>query len=234
LEVIESMSWHLLKWASTASGGLGFLGLFASVAIAQNPPLFVPAINGFLDWLRHPDTGEPPRGPRPGDGRFCVVNFVANVENLVWSDRPAFIVQGSPRSLAVYRDTAQDPIWEYPVNEAEVVVYTGPPLEPDTVYTLRARHSQFPSSIYEQRQLRTMSFDNEVQTTGNLLALEGEMRNGESVTEADIAIAKADYFWQQGLETDAWAAIWALRTESSEVAGALQMGYEKLCGVPSE
>lgn len=227
------MSWHLLKSASAASGLLGLLGLMASMAIAQDLPFSAPEINGFLDWLRHPDDGTPPRGPRPGGGSFCVVNYASGAENVVWSDRPTFIIQGSPRSLALYRNTDQEPIWEYPVNDAEVVVYTGPPLEPDTTYTFRAQHSQFPSSIYEQRELRTMSFDDEWRTTANLISLEGEMRNGESVTEADIAIAKADYFWRFGPEAEAWAAIWPLQAESPEVAEAISTGVDALCNPDS-
>ncbi|MEO0538898.1 MAG: hypothetical protein AAF215_34215 [Cyanobacteria bacterium P01_A01_bin.123] len=148
---------------------------------------------------------------------------------MVWSDRPTFIIQGSPRSLALYQDIDQEPIWEHPVNDAEVVVYTGPPLEPDTVYTFRARHPRFESSIFEQRELRTMSFDEEIQTTANLISLEGEMRNGESVTESDIAIAKADYFWRFGLEAEAWAATWPLQKGSPEVTEAIATSVEHLC-----
>jgi len=184
----------------------------------------------FLNWLfesDNQDRNETPRTKRGDD--FCLVNFEPNVVNQVWRDRPAFIVQGSPRSLAVYRDTAQDPIWEYPVNDAEVVVYTGPPLEPDTMYTLRARHPQFPSSIYEQRQLRTMSFDAEAQTTGNLLTLEGETRNAGETSETAIAIAKADYLWEQGLETDAWATLWPLQSADPAVAGAIATGVDAFC-----
>lgn len=227
------MSWHLLKQVSAASGVLGLLGLTTSLAIAQNSPLAPPEINGFLDWLRHPDDGTPPRGPRPGEGSFCVVNYASGAENVVWSDRPTFIVQGNPRSLALYQDIDQDPIWEHPVNDAQVIVYTGPPLEPDTIYTFRAQHPRFASSIYEERELRTMSFDDEIQTTANLIALEGEMRNGESVTEADIAIAKADYFWRFELGAEAWAAIWPLQKESPEVAAAIATGVDSLCNPDS-
>lgn len=219
------MSWHWLKRALTTSGALGCLGLFASVAIAQELPL---EINGFLDWLRHPDTGAPPRGPRPGDN-FCLVNLAMGSENAIWSDRPTFIIQGSPRSLALYLDTAQDPIWEYPVNTADVVVYTGPPLQPDTVYTLRAQHAQFPATIYEQRQLKTMSFEAEVQATINLLALEDDWRNAREASETAIEIAKADYFWQQGLETDAWATLWPLQAADPAVAGAIATGVDARC-----
>ncbi|MGD1940037.1 MAG: hypothetical protein ACFB0G_01875 [Leptolyngbyaceae cyanobacterium] len=224
------MSWHLLHRASTVSGVLAGLGLFASAAIAQETPQSVTEIDGFLNWLSHPDAGEPPNGPRPGDN-FCLVTLGSAGENSIWSDRPTFIIQGSPRSLAIYQDVTAAPIWEHPVNDAEVVAYTGPPLEPDTVYTFRARHPRFESTIYEQRELRTMSFDDEVQTTANLISLEGEMRNGGPVTETEIAIARADYFWQQGLETDAWATLWPLQAESSEVAEAISISTDRLCNL---
>lgn len=223
------MSWHLLNSAATAGGAFGVLGLFASLVIAQDLPRSATEINGFLDWLRHPDTGAPPRGPRPGEGLFCVVNWVADEENVVWSDRPTFIIEGGPRSLALYRDISQEPIWEHPVTDAQVVVYIGPPLEPDTVYTFRAQHPRFASSIYEERELRTMSFDEEALTTANLIALEGETRNSGEASETAIAIAKADYFWQFELEAEAWAAIWPLQKESPEVAEAIATSVEHLC-----
>gem|GEM_PF-4659176 len=45
-----------------------------------------------------------------------------------------------------------------------------------------------------------------------------------------IALARADYFWQQGLETEAWAEIMPLQSTSSEVAEALDTARENLCG----
>ncbi|NEQ99494.1 MAG: hypothetical protein F6K30_22785, partial [Cyanothece sp. SIO2G6] len=200
---------------------------------ATAPPRTLRA-STFLDWLlepENPDGDEEPRTKRGDD--FCLVTFAPNQVNVLWSDRPTFIIQGAPRSLVLYRDLAQDPIWEYPVNEAEVVVYTGPPLEPDTVYTFRAQHPTFPSTIYEQRQLSTLSFEDEVLTTMGLLVLEGEMRSAGESEEA-IALARADYLWQQGLETDAWATVLPLQDESAEVAAAVQMGYEQWCGGQGE
>ena len=213
-------------------------GLFDGRVASDNPDTQAPPrtlrASAFLDWLlgaENPDGDEEPRTKRGDD--FCLVTLAPNRVNLIWSDRPTFIVQGSRRSLALYRDPAQDPIWDYPVNDAEVVVYTGPPLEPDTVYTLRAQHQHFPSSIYEQRQLRTLSFEDEVQTTMELFALEGELRTGGESEEA-IALARADYFWQQGFEADAWATVLPLQGELTEVMAAVQMGYEQWCGEQSE
>ena len=183
----------------------------------------------FLDWLlgtENPDGDEEPRTKRGDD--FCLVTFAPNQVNLIWSDRPTFIIQGNRRSLALYRDLAQEPIWDYPVNDNEVVVYTGPHLEPDTVYTLRAQHQHFPSTIYEQRELRTLSFEDEVLTTMDLLALEGEMRT-EGESEEAIALARADYLWQQGFEADAWVTILPLQSTLPEVWTALQMGYDQWC-----
>ncbi len=186
----------------------------------------------FLDWLLEADNQDADENPRTKRGdEFCVVNFESDGVSQVWRDRPTFVIQGSPRSLALYRDTAQDPIWEYPVNEITVVVYTGPPLEPDTTYTLRARHPDFPSSIYEQRELQTVSFEEEVKTAVSLFALENESRTSGEDSETAIAIARADYFWQQGLETDAWATLWPLQAESSEVAEAISISTDRLCNL---
>ncbi|MEM9120729.1 MAG: hypothetical protein AAGD09_23020 [Cyanobacteria bacterium P01_F01_bin.56] len=184
----------------------------------------------FLDWLLesdNQDANEDPRTKRGDD--FCLVNFEPNVVNQVWSDRPTFIIQGSPRSLALYRDTDPDPIWEYPVNDIEVVAYAGPPLEPDTAYTLRVGHPDFPASIYEERELRTLNFEEEFETTVVLLASENERRGASETSETAIAIAKADLLWQQDLGVDAWSAIWTFQQASPEVAEAIATGVDALC-----
>ncbi|MBE7385080.1 MAG: hypothetical protein F6J95_027170 [Leptolyngbya sp. SIO1E4] len=223
-------AWFARGIVALSISGVSINGVVAESGLASGARPTLRNDFGFLDWLLESDNQDGNENPRTKRGDdFCLVNFEPNVVNQVWSDRPTFIIQGGPRSLALYRDTSQDPIWEHPVNDAEVVVYTGPPLEPDTVYTFRAQHSRFASSIYEERELRTMSFDEEAQTTANLLSLEGEMRNGESVTETDIAIAKADYFWRFELEAEAWAAIWPLQKESPEVAEAVATSVEHLC-----
>lgn len=184
----------------------------------------------FLDWLlesNNQDADENPRTKRGDD--FCLINFEPNEMNLVWSDRPIFIIQGGPRSLALYRDTSQDPIWEYPVNDIEVVAYAGPPLEPDTAYTLRVRHPDFPSSIYEEREVQTMDLEEEGLTTVELIVLENDLRTSGAASATAIAIAKADLLWQRDLRTDAWGAIWAFQQESAEVAEAIATGIDALC-----
>ena len=161
--------------------------------------------SAFLGWLletsENQDGNENPRTKR-GDDDFCLVTLAAGTVNPLWSDRPVFIMHGEPRSLVLYQDGVEEPIWEHAANVAAAVIYDGPPLKPESIYTLRAPHPQFPSTNYEQRRLMPLRFEDESQTTMELLELEGERRQaGDS--EAEIALAKADYFWQQGLETDA-------------------------------
>ncbi|MEO1297157.1 MAG: hypothetical protein AAFW75_15495 [Cyanobacteria bacterium J06636_16] len=51
---------------------------------------------------------------------------------------------------------------------------------------------------------------------------------GES--EEVIALARAEYFWQNGLTVDAWAEVLPLQETSEAAAAAIEAAYERICG----
>lgn len=184
----------------------------------------------FIDWLTrsdNPDADDDPRTKR-GD-EICMAAFAPDIVQNMWRDRPVFVVQGIPRSLALYEGDATDPFWTYPVNQADLVPYSGSALTPGTTYTLRASHPDFPSTRYEERPFIVLSEAGQENIATDLLMLQQEMTEAGGDAEA-IALARADYFWQQGLETEAWAEIMPLQGESAEVTEAVEMALENLCG----
>lgn len=180
----------------------------------------------FLNWLRNPDADAPPRNKR-GD-EFCIVGFPQIQGNPSWRDRPTFVIEGNPRSLALYHGDETTPIWTYPVNQETAVTYSGPPLASGVEYTLRVEHAQFRTSNFEQRRFQLLSIEDRVAIALELAALTAELRTAGDSADA-IALAQADYFWQRGLEMDAWAEVVPLQATSAPVDEALKTAYEELC-----
>ncbi|NJN20117.1 MAG: hypothetical protein HC812_01535 [Leptolyngbya sp. RL_3_1] len=119
----------------------------------------------------------------------------------------------SPQSGSVYRKFRPANL-DYPVNQRQTVTYAGPPLRPGQVYTLRAQHQDFPDSIYESRQMELLSLERQVEIAWALVGLDGS--DGSAV---DQALARADYFWGEGLEADAWREV--VQSESALAAEAI-------------
>lgn len=212
------------------------MGLLLATSLSWGQPSLAMRVQGradaninFIHWLtdENQDENEGVGGKR-GDN-WCVVNFPGGITRQVWSDRPLFLIQGSSRSLALYRKGEDEPFWRYPVTQVEAVTYSGAPLSPGMTYILRMEHSEFPETQYEQRQFVLLGEDDRVARSRELAELENQMReNGKS--EEAIVIARATYLWQQGLLADAWAQIMPLATTSSEVSDAVEIAYDRLCG----
>jgi hypothetical protein len=230
LEIIETMS---LPFSQTLFASMGLL---LATSLSWGQPSLAMRVQGlpetdftFIHWLtaENQDENEDSKGKR-GD-RLCVVNFPSGSTRQVWSDRPLFVVQGPPRSLALYRNGEDEPFWRYPVTQANAIAYSGPPLSPGITYTLRVEHFDFPSTQFEQRQFVLISEDNRIARSRELAELENQMREDGKSEEA-IVIARATHLWQQGLLADAWAQIIPLTTTSSEISDAVETAYEQQCG----
>ncbi|MGD1907273.1 MAG: hypothetical protein ACFB0C_14985 [Leptolyngbyaceae cyanobacterium] len=196
--------------------------------MAQSPPS---ASGNFLDWLFGNSPQEPPdarENGRAGRGDdYCVVSLPPNQVVPLWSDRPVFLIDGAPRSLVLFAENSDQPIWTYPVNQRQTITYGGPPLRPGQIYTLRAQHKDFPNSIYETRQVELISLERQVEVAWALAGIDGT--EGSSV---DRALARADYFWAEGLEADAWREVMAVQSQSEVAAEAIATATERLCEPP--
>jgi hypothetical protein len=185
----------------------------------------------FLNWLRggNQDESEDPNIKR-GD-EFCITSFPEDRVTPIWSDRPVFLVQGAPRSLAVYAQGRDTPLWTYPVNILESVSYTGAALQAGQVYTLRAAHAQFETTTYQEVQFEVLGILEQVEIALDLADLQTEMQTAGRSPE-EIALARADYFWARGLGADAWAEVAAIQQISPDAQAAIAAAYGRICGFP--
>jgi hypothetical protein len=189
----------------------------------------------FINWLWGARDNGPPfrdgdgQGPRPIDGTACIVSLPRGEVEEIWSDRPVFLIQGSPRRLAIFEGDSDIPLWTYPANEQAAVVYSGPELEPGQVYTFRAQHVDFPNTIFESRQFQVVSAAERQAIAADLATVEATVE-AEGGSPADVAISRADYFWAQGFEADAWREIAVAQQLSLDVAEAVAFAYTQLCG----
>jgi hypothetical protein len=215
-------------------GRLGTLGLATSIllgavgsAIGVNAQTLDPSAS-FLNWLftRNDDERESADTKRGDD--YCIVSLPPNEVEEIWSDRPVFLIQGDPRHLAIFEGDSDTPLWTYPVNEQSAVVYSGPELEPGKVYTFRAQHVDFPNTIFESRQFQVVSAAERQAIAAELVTVSAAVAaDGGSL--ADVAIARADYFWTQGFEADAWREIAVAQQLSLDAAEAVEFAYTQLC-----
>jgi hypothetical protein len=216
-------------------GKLATLGFATSIvagavgsAIGVNAQALDPSAS-FLDWLftRRNDDEDTSGSIKRGDD-YCIVSLPPDEVEEIWSDRPVFIIQGDPRRLAIFEEGSDTPLWTYPANEQAAVVYGGPELEPGQVYTFRAQHVDFPNSIFESRQFQVVSAAERQAIAADLATVTATVE-AEGGSPADVAIARADYFWAQGLGADAWREMAVAQQLSLTAAEAVAFAYTQLC-----
>ncbi len=216
------MMWQLILITS--------LGLMGGTAIAAAASPAAPLPDGNLEWFldaaTNQDSGEPPRTKRGDD--VCWVTLPLGTVSPMLSDRPVFLMQGQPRRLAVYTTDASQPLWQYPVNEAVAVTYDGPPLQPGVVYTLRAAHPRFATTIYEERQFTILNADEQAAIATALSDRTADLQQAGATTTA-IVQAQARYLGEQGLLTDMWVILLPLQATVPEVDAAITAAYTALC-----
>jgi hypothetical protein len=192
----------------------------------------------FIQWLLGAnDETSPPQRDAGGTGSrgddYCIVSLPPNEVEEIWNDRPVFLIQGSPRRLAIFEGDSDIPLWTYPANEQAAVVYSGPELEPGQVYTFRAQHVDFPNTIFESRQFQVVSAAERQAIAAELVTVSAAVAaDGGSL--ADVAIARADYFWAQGLGADAWREIAVAQQLSPTAADAVEFAYTQLCNTSTQ
>ena len=215
-------------------GRLGTLGLATSIllgavgaAIGVNAQTLDPSAS-FLNWLFTRNDDEDTSGDIKRGDDYCIVSLPPDEVEEIWSDRPVFLVQGADRRLAIFEAGSDTPLWTYPVNDHAAVVYGGPELEPGQVYTFRAQHVDFPNTIFEARQFRVVSAAERQAIAANLATVTATVE-AEGGSPADVAIARADYFWTQGLGADAWREMAVAQQLSPDAAEAVELAYTQLC-----
>jgi hypothetical protein len=151
----------------------------------------------------------------------------------IWHDRPVFLIQGPARSLAVFANNSNTPLWTYPLNDQAAVIYGGPALVPGQVYTLRIQDAVLPDSVYDVRQFQLVTAVQQ-RAIANGLATAVAAADADGGSVGDVAIARANYFWAQGLGVDAWREMAIAQQLSPIAAEAMAFAYRELCDLTTE
>jgi hypothetical protein len=159
---------------------------------------------------------KPPIKPRTGGSRPTQVSCMispekSDVTTIVWSERPLFIWKGRVQRIALrYPNSDKDFWWNEKVAETQNITYTGDkPLQPGQTYEWIVNSSMFvPFQVMEAQQRDRI--------TSELRTLENQLKAKGADTEA-IALAKANYFVENQLWSDALQQAYSVQKPSPEL-----------------
>ncbi|MEI2579170.1 hypothetical protein [Scytonema sp. PRP1] len=157
---------------------------------------------------------KPPIKPRTGGSRPTQVSCMispekSDVTTIVWSERPLFIWQGSVQKIAVRPEGSEQDLWSQPVTGRQSINYTGKALQPGQTYEWIVNSSMFvPFQVMEAQQRDRI--------TSELKTLENQLKAKGVDTEA-IALAKANYFAENQLWSDALQQAYSVQKPSPEL-----------------
>ncbi len=153
--------------------------------------------------------------------------------NVIYSDRPLFLWQGTVPSLEIYLYTPfslekeQEVLWSQNVrNESQKVLYTGEVLQPGQIYDWEIVVDA--QSNRRRISFQVMSAEKRDRISGELEQLETELTISGATAE-EITLARANYFAQHDLWSDALQEIFSLENYSTALSGNAQEILEYLC-----
>ena len=153
--------------------------------------------------------------------------------NIIYSDRPLFLWQATVPSLEIYLyspfslDADQELLWTQTVNgESQNVLYTGEALQPGKIY-------DWEIVTDSQANRRRISF--QVMDQGERDRISGELAQLETklttsgATNEEIILAKANYFAEKDLWSDALQQLYSLEEPSTVAKDNNQKIISYLC-----
>lgn len=177
---------------------------------------------------------KPPVQPRKGGSRdpllptadICMISPDAPTQRrIVWSDRPVFIWKGSVQKIALRTAGSNKYLWSQPVAETQSTNYTGKALQPGQTYDWQVFIGESPSKFVS---FQVMDAQQRERITSDLNTLENQLKAKKADGEA-IALAKANYFVQNQLWSDALQQAYSVENPSTELAQIRQDIPDKLC-----
>ena len=186
-------------------------------------------LEAILSLLKSPENRLITRG-----NELCPMSPGNIGEQVIWSDRPLFVWAGTTTEsqISVFSPTTnfnyeQDDqlIWTQTVAaDSESVAYDGAALEPGLTYDWHLLNAnkkyRLTFILMEQREREAIARE--------LAALEEELQVTDASSE-DIAIAKADYFVQRQLWSDALQELYAVKNPSPLLVNKTQAIANYLC-----
>jgi hypothetical protein len=195
----------------------------------SNPQQSTSILQAILSLFKSPENRLITRG-----SEVCPISPGNLGEQVIWSDRPLFIWQGKiPQSkINVYsaevnynysRD--RQVVWQETIPaKTQTITYAGEKLQPGFTYDwefISNGKTYNPTFILmEQSQRQAIATE--------LTALESQLK-ASSKTAEDIAIAKADYFLQQQLWSDALQQLYSVSNPSPDLTDKIKNIEQYLC-----
>lgn len=213
-------------------------------AVAQQkpkPPAETKRIsrNSVLDAiLKLLQRKQAPLASRPVDNLCAITPGLLGEKNVIWSDRPLFIWQGTVQRLEVrpyslYSPySSQEVLWNQTVTVADrSATYTSKALQPGQTYdwelVVNPPSPRNPRPNNPRYTFQVMEAQGRDRITAELTALEKQLK-GE--TAEAIALERANYFAERDLWSDALQEVFSVKNPSAELTRTAQEISTYLCG----
>jgi hypothetical protein len=144
----------------------------------------------------------------------------------VWREQPLFLWQGDLERLEI-TDAQQRVVWRSGAlwSENGQVVYGGEPLEPGQVYQLTVYQGAVATL---KTRFERVSVAEQMEIKAGLQKLEQALKQNGRGAE-DLALARVNYFAQQGLWMDAYAEAESHKTRFEGIAKYQEQAIRLLC-----
>lgn len=195
----------------------------------KNPQRSTSIIEAIISLFKSPERRFISRGDE-----VCLISPGNRGEQIIWSDRPLFILQGEvPESEINLIKSAESLlkeeqlVWkETVIPDTQTIAYTGDDLQPGVTYDW-----ELVSDDATDLQINTFTLMEQSQReaiAAELAALENKLEN-DGATKEDIAIAKADYFVRQKLGYDALQQLYSVSNPSPRLTDQITAIEQHLC-----
>ncbi len=153
--------------------------------------------------------------------------------NIIYSDRPLFLWQGTAPQVKIYLYTPfsleieQEVLWSQTVaSNSESVLYTGEPLQLGQIYDWE----MVVNSATNRRRIsfQVMETEQRRRITSELAQLETELTISGANTE-EITLAQANYFAERDLWSDALQKIYSIESPSADLISQIEDIKQYLC-----
>ena len=214
----------------------------STVAIDNLPVLSKPAANtnnkprrsqpkqSPFSWLKifaPLSNPQPPVKAQTGASRGRICMFSPDSPDgkirVIWNTQPLFLWEGTVEKMKLRPENDRNNnLWNQPLKGQNSAIYQGSPLQPGKTYHWVIDGMFVPFQIMEEGQRNKI--------TQELKALESQYQGS---TAEDIASAKANYFIERNLWSDALQQAYAVDNPSPELVKIRQEIRQNLCKTAS-
>ncbi|MDJ0555754.1 MAG: hypothetical protein QNJ68_15180 [Microcoleaceae cyanobacterium MO_207.B10] len=175
----------------------------------------------FQDFFNQSDE-DPPVSHKDGTSRgtLCLVSpGLIEIQGKIWNTRPTFIWQGKLKQIEINEANSEEILWNVELTENDQkVVYTGQALKPGNTYYWQVFDSVANQYSFPLMRVTFIIMDMEERQaiTQELEKLNTEL-NQQGVKPEAIALARAKFFAQRNLFSDALSEAFAVKNPSPKL-----------------